>query len=83
MVNMAASVRLEPGGCTVFCSDSNSNMLIHPARGQVADNSWADGQTVSAAALDWNLFLDQVRRHQRDDAALSDLAASHLFGAAP
>ena len=23
----------EPGGCIVFCSDSNSNMLTHPSRG--------------------------------------------------
>ena len=27
---------LEPGGCTAFRSHSNSNMLTHPARGQVA-----------------------------------------------
>ena len=26
---------LEPGGCTAFCSHSNSNMLTHPAREQV------------------------------------------------
>ena len=34
---------LEPGGYTAFRSPSNSNMLTHPARGQVNDG----GQTIS------------------------------------
>ena len=54
---------LAPGGCTAFRSHSNSNMMTHPARGQVAHSN--DDQDDS----DDDLFeLDtatQARRHAK------------------
>ena len=36
-VRCACASSVEPGGCTPFRSHSNSNVLIHPARGQVRE----------------------------------------------
>ena len=43
LIHPARMPLLEPGGYTAFRSPSNSNMLTHPARGQVNDG----GQTIS------------------------------------
>ena len=42
----------EPGGCTAFRSHSNSNMLIHPARGQIGLLDAAQRDHAAALAAD-------------------------------